>query len=340
MGETKKHALLSVFNKDGIVDFAQGLQALGFTIVSSGGTARTLKEADLPDIIDVAELTGFPPILDHRVVTLHPKIHGGILARDTTEHNAERAEYQIPRFDLVCVDVYPVWEALNKPDVNIDEVMEMTDIGGPTMLRAAAKNHPHIIVICNPDDRQMVLEKLQADGDLDSTLRRKLAAKVFLLTTQYDAAISKFLHGQDGQLMESIFLGPAQELAYAENRCQNPAHLFPVIGDDNPLAIHNFEVVSGDPSYISLADGHSMLDVLCLLAESFRANSSEPYIVVAGKHGNPCGASIDWCDARTAIYKALMGNPLSVMGGEVITNFQIADLVMQVQFLPRAQINT
>ena len=147
MAEKQKRALISVFDKEGIEKFAQGLQELGFMIVSSGGTHEYLIEHGVAGVMDVQDLTGMPPILDHRVVTLHPKIYGGLLALNTPEHNAELDHYGITRFDLVCVDVYPVWEALADPQVSMDKVVSLTDIGGPAMLRAAAKNHQNVIVI-------------------------------------------------------------------------------------------------------------------------------------------------------------------------------------------------
>ena len=188
---TIKRALISVHDKKGIDVFARGLQDLGWKIVSSGGTAKFLAEQNI-EVTDVAFITGVPPILDHRVVTLHPKIHGGILAEQTPEHELALEQYGIPRFNLVCVGVYPVWEALADPYGGIAKVVELTDIGGPAMLRAAAKNHQNVIVICEPDDRQRILTELQAHGDIDIHLRRQLAQKVFSFTSEYDKAIANF----------------------------------------------------------------------------------------------------------------------------------------------------
>ena len=232
-----KRALFSVYDKAGIEQFVQGLQALGFMIVSSGGTYKHLNEHKIQGVLDVKDITGMPPILGHRVVTLHPKVYGGILALDTPEHNAELEHYGIPRFGLVCVDVYPFWEALADPQVNMDKAAELIDIGGPSMLRAAAKNCKNVIVICDPTDRQRVLDELQAHGEVSIEMRLELAQKVFDLTAKYDAAIRKFYAAQNGQTVDSIFLGPAIPLAYAENRDQNPAHLLPRETTD-PLAMH------------------------------------------------------------------------------------------------------
>lgn len=192
MSAQSKYALLSVFDKNGIAEFAQGLIDVGFLLISSGGTAKHLAEKGLP-VTDVAEITGYPAIIGHRVVTLHPAIHGGILALDTPEHQADLDQYQINRISLVCVDLYPVADAIAKEGATIASVMEMTDIGGPTLLRGAAKNHEQTIVVCDPVDRRWVVEEIRKYGNLDSRQRQGLAKKVFALTSAYDAAIHQFL---------------------------------------------------------------------------------------------------------------------------------------------------
>ncbi len=335
----KRRALISVFYKEGIEEFAAGLEKLGFDIISSGGTARHLKEKGVR-VMDVMALTGLPPILSHRVVTLHPKIHGGILAKQTPEHEKELERYGIPRFHLICVDLYPVWEALAKENATIESVMESTDIGGPAMLRAAAKNHDNgVVVICDPFDRQRVLEELQKQGEVSEKLRLELAAKVFGLMARYDASIWQFLAAQRGEEVLSLFLQHVSQLAYAENRSQNPADLFALPGDD-PLAMTKFNVISGKPSYISMADGSRILEVLCFIAETFRQwKGKVPHIVVAGKHGNPCGAAIGWQNKFEVIRRALLGDPLAVMGGEVITNFEIDYNLAQTLFETGTGIN-
>jgi len=332
-----RRALISVYNKAGIEQFAQGLQALGFIVVSSGGTHKYLTEHGVNGVLDVRSITGMPPILGHRVVTLHPKIHGGILALDTAEHNAEREQYGIPRFDLVCVDVYPVWEAIADPAANMDKVVELTDIGGPAMLRAAAKNHQNVIVICDPAGRTLVLTALQKQGEVSGGMRRRLAQKVFSLTAKYDAAIRKFYAAQNGEKVEAIFMDSAISLAYAENRCQNPADLFSIATND-PLAMSRFYQMSGDPSYITIADASQITNILRFLAEAFRRwKGRVPFIVIAGKHGNPCGAGIDWNDSLVALNKALYGDSVAIMGGEVVTNFPITDALGQALMSPAGQ---
>jgi phosphoribosylaminoimidazolecarboxamide formyltransferase / IMP cyclohydrolase len=320
--EAVRMALLSVFHKQGLEDFAKGLVDLGFLLVSSGGTAKYLKEKGF-EVTDVAEITGYPSIVGHRVVTLHPKIHAGILALDNAEHQADLDKYGIHRFDVVCVDLYPVVQAIAKDGASVESVMEMTDIGGPTLIRGAAKNHQNVIVVCDPADREWVIQELKTHDDLSPAQRCMLAEKVFDTMAGYDDAIRKFLSAQNGRTVDTVALYRGVELAYAENRCQNPAHLFSS-GDDDPLAPSRFEWVSGTPSYISMADAAQIMEVLCLMAESFRRSYGKaPYIVVAGKHGNPCGAAISHDNPLEAINKALMGDAVAIMGGEVVTNFSI-----------------
>jgi phosphoribosylaminoimidazolecarboxamide formyltransferase/IMP cyclohydrolase len=191
----KKNALLSVSAKEGITDFARGLISLGYSLISSGGTAKHLQKDGL-EVVDIASITGFPAMLGHRVVTLHPNIHGGILALDTPEHKADLAKYKINRIHLVCVDLYHVQEAIAKEGATVESVMEEVDIGGPTLIRGAAKNHERVIVICDPNDRDWVLETLKLRGDLHLGQRRALAEKVFKTMADYDASIEKFMFFQ------------------------------------------------------------------------------------------------------------------------------------------------
>lgn len=332
----KKRALLSVYHKKGILEFAIGLQILGYEIVSSGGTAKYLKSMGMSNIVDVADITGFPAILDHRVVTLHPKIHGGILAKNSEEHDNERRQYDIPRFNIVCVDLCPVQDGIGGDNPTIELVMNLTDIGGPTMIRGAAKNHNNgVTVICDPEDRERVLKELRCYGRVTPRLNEELAQKVFDVMAKYDAAIRDFLANEAGDFVDTIFLGPGKELAYAENRDANPAYIHAIEGKDDPLATHKLEVVSGEPSYISIADTNQLIDILSRLAEAFRkSKGNAPYIVIAGKHGNPCGAAIDWDDPANAIRKALNGNSVAVMGGEVVTNFPITDNLAEELYEP------
>lgn len=189
-----KQALLSVSDKTSIVDFARELHALGVTLLSTGGTAKLLADAGLP-VTEVADYTGFPEMLDGRVKTLHPKVHGGILARrDLPEHMAALAEHDIPTIDLLVVNLYPFQQTVAKDDCTLPDAIENIDIGGPTMLRSAAKNHRDVTVIVDPADYAPVLEEMRANGNqvgYDTNFR--LATKVFAHTAQYDGAITNYL---------------------------------------------------------------------------------------------------------------------------------------------------
>ncbi len=187
-------ALLSVTDKSGLVEFAQGLSLLGVSLISTGGTAATLRQGGL-EVTDVAEVTGFPEMLDGRVKTLHPRIHGGILARrDDPNHRAQLAEHHIAPIDLVCVNLYAFEATVAKPGCTFDEAIENIDIGGPCLIRAAAKNQSGVAVVTDPGDYDAILEEMKSnDGSLSEATRRKLAAKAFRLTNRYDGAIADYL---------------------------------------------------------------------------------------------------------------------------------------------------
>src|SRR5215475_14491302 len=189
-----RRALISVHDKTGIVDFARDLAKRGIEILSTGGTARLLREAGI-SVRDVAEVTGFPEMLDGRVKTLHPRIHGGILARrDVAEHLTTLEQHGIPPIDLVVVSLYPFQATVARPDVTLAEAIEQIDVGGPTMIRAAAKNHASVAVVTDPSQYQPVLDELQATGGvLGDDTRARLAREAFRRTAAYDAAISSYL---------------------------------------------------------------------------------------------------------------------------------------------------
>jgi phosphoribosylaminoimidazolecarboxamide formyltransferase/IMP cyclohydrolase len=191
----KKRALISVSNKAGIVDFARGIAELGFELISTGGTYKALAEANIP-VKYVSEITGFPEILDGRVKTLHPLIHGGILAMDTPEHKKQMAENGISFIDLVVVNLYPFRETIAKPGVTFAEAIENIDIGGPTMVRAAAKNHERVVIVVNPESYKEVLSALRKEGALSADMRRRLAAEAFAHTAEYDRLITEYLKSQ------------------------------------------------------------------------------------------------------------------------------------------------
>ena len=187
-------ALLSVSDKTGLATFAKELHDLGVELLSTGGTSKALRDAGLP-VIDVSEHTGAPELFDGRVKTLHPKVHGGLLyRRDDKEHLAQAKQNEIPPIDLVVVNLYPFEETIKKPDVTLEEAIENIDIGGPSMLRSAAKNHSHVTVVVDPSDYGRVIEEMKENsGETTKGLREQLAVKVFLRTSQYDSAITNYL---------------------------------------------------------------------------------------------------------------------------------------------------
>ncbi|MEE8471335.1 MAG: bifunctional phosphoribosylaminoimidazolecarboxamide formyltransferase/IMP cyclohydrolase, partial [Dehalococcoidia bacterium] len=217
-------AILSVSDKTGLVDFARGLQDAGFEVFSTGGTKRTLVDAGLA-VRSVSELTGFPEILDGRVKTLHPAVHGGILAkRSLPDHLAQLDENQIGPIDLVAVNLYPFRETVAKPGVSLDEALENIDIGGPTMIRAAAKNFPDVVVVVDPADYVSVVQQLR-DGGVQSGTRKKLAQKAFQHVAAYDSAIAQYLRREEEGFAEelTIALKKKYDLRYGENPHQNAA---------------------------------------------------------------------------------------------------------------------
>lgn len=321
----KFRVLVSVSDKGNLFPFINGLRELGYEFISTGGTAKFLRGCDVA-VTDVSEVTGFQECFEGRVKTLHPKVHGGLLyRRHVPEDVAKAAELGILPIDIVVVNLYPFQATIAKPDIAFDDAIEKIDIGGPAMIRAAAKNHRDVIVVCDPADYDWILRELKKTGDLSKEHRLALAQKVFKLMSNYDGAIDTYLSEQSGQITEHLHMENGHELAYAENRCQNPAFIFSG-GGNNPLAISKFQVVAGQPSFIAMADASRLVDVMCLMAESFRRSFGKtPYIVIVGKHGNPCGASIDWDYPERAIIKALKGDSVAVMGGELISNFPIDD---------------
>ena len=295
-------ALLSVYDKTGIVDLARSLYGLGVELVSSGGTATAIAEAGIP-VVDVAEHTGYPAMLGHRVVTLHPKIHGGILAdRDDPSHVADLERYEIPTIDLVVVNLYPF---------SSDPSVELIDIGGPAMVRAAAKNHAHVGVVVDPADYDEVLAEIREAGALSPALRRRLARTAFATTASYDAQIVDWLDSLDDadELPETVHLSAtkAQALRYGENPHQLGARY--TFGDscwDSAVQHGGKEM-----SYLNVYDA----DAAWRLAWSL---GDDPAAVVI-KHANPCGAAValDISDAYRLAHEC---DPVSAYGGIVAIN--------------------
>jgi phosphoribosylaminoimidazolecarboxamide formyltransferase / IMP cyclohydrolase len=300
-------ALLSVYDKSGIVDFARSLHGLGWNLVSSGGTARAIAEAGI-DVTDVAELTGLPAILGHRVVTLHPKIHGGILADPTdAEHLADMEHHGIDPIDLVVVNLYPF---------SSDPGIELIDIGGPAMVRAAAKNHAHVGVVVDPADYEPVLEALRADGSLGDALRRRLARTAFAHTASYDAAIVTWFDettpSDDAatSLPPSIHLALelAQPLRYGENPHQHGARYRQAGATSwwDSMTQHGGKELS----YLNVFD----TEAAWRLVHRFE----DPACVIV-KHANPCGVAVA-ADVTEAYVRANACDPVSAFGGIVATN--------------------
>jgi phosphoribosylaminoimidazolecarboxamide formyltransferase/IMP cyclohydrolase len=270
-----QRALISVSDKTGLVDFSQALASLGVEIISTGGTARALKEAGIP-VIEISQYTGFPEMMDGRVKTLHPKVHGGLLyIRGNADHEAAAAQHGIQPIDLVVVNLYPFEKTVAKPGVQLHEAIENIDIGGPSMLRSAAKNHASVTVIVDPADYAPVLAELQANnGATTPELRAKLAVKVFATTSRYDGAIAAFLGKTDGMPETfNISLPKAQSLRYGENPHQKAA----LYGDFGKY----FQQLHGkELSYNNILD---------LTAASALAGEFEEPTVAIIKHTNPCG---------------------------------------------------
>jgi phosphoribosylaminoimidazolecarboxamide formyltransferase/IMP cyclohydrolase len=308
-----RRALISVFDKTGVVEFARGLSEMGVEILSSGGTATAIEKAGVK-VRRLQEWTGFPEMLGHRVVTLHPKVHGGILAlRDDPAHQADMKKYGIEPIDLVCVSLYPFEEAVAKPGATMADAVEMIDIGGPTMVRGAAKNHKHVAVVTDRSQYNLVLDEMRANGGRVSLeLRRKLALQAFCLTASYDSAISSYLAAQQGEsLPERISLSyrKACDLRYGENPHQKAA--FYVGPDADEPCIARARLLGGkEISYNNYFDANGALE----LVKEF----SEPAVAII-KHANPSGCAVDG-DLVEAYRKAYFGDVNAAMGGIIAVN--------------------
>lgn len=311
----KKRALISVSDKTGIVELARELEQLGFEIISTGGTAKALIEAGIA-VINVSDVTDFPECLDGRVKTLHPKIHGGILAvRDNPDHMEQLEKLGIHTIDLVVINLYPFRQTILKEDVKLEEAIENIDIGGPAMLRAAAKNYQDVAVVVDPKDYSLVLDQMKK-GEVSQKTKFKLAAKVFEHTAHYDSLIAQYLREQSGssdfpQLLTTTY-EKHQEMRYGENPHQKAVfyrEILPVAGSlPTALQLHGKEL-----SFNNINDTNGALD---LLREFDRPT------VVAVKHANPCGVgSAD--NIFEAYQKAYEADPVSIFGGIVVANREI-----------------
>ncbi|WP_066186300.1 MULTISPECIES: bifunctional phosphoribosylaminoimidazolecarboxamide formyltransferase/IMP cyclohydrolase [Gracilibacillus] len=310
----KKRALLSVSDKSNLVPFAEGLDKLGYELISTGGTLRALQEAGLPAKA-VSEITHFDEILDGRVKTLHPFIHAGLLARrDEESHLQQLAERDIAPIDIVVVNLYPFKETIAKPDVTEEDAIENIDIGGPTMLRAASKNFRDVTVVVDPTDYDAVLASLEGEGSLE--FRKTLAAKVFRHTANYDAMIANYFvditEEQDPETFTQTF-EKVQSLRYGENPHQEAA--FYKEGNVSGASIANAEQLHGkELSYNNIQDANAALEIVLEFEEQPAA--------VAVKHMNPCGVGIG-DNLSDAFQKAYDADPVSIFGGIVALNREV-----------------
>lgn len=307
----KKRALISVSDKSGIVDFASRLVGFGYEIISTGGTLKVLKEAGL-DAIDISSITGFPECLDGRVKTLHPNVHAGLLAmRDNAEHMAFLEKMNINTIDIVVVNLYPFKATVSKPNVDLQTAIENIDIGGPTMLRSAAKNYQDVAVVVDPADYAKVLTELE-EGEIKKETKFYLMYKVYQHTSYYDTLIANYLRSKLGIEFPDQFtmaFDKAQDMRYGENPHQKAVfykEAFDVKGSlATAVQLHGKEL-----SYNNINDTNGALDLL--------REFDEPTIV-AVKHANPCGvATAD--TISEAFYKANAADPTSIFGGIVAAN--------------------
>jgi phosphoribosylaminoimidazolecarboxamide formyltransferase/IMP cyclohydrolase len=308
-------AIISVSDKSGVVDFARGLKDLGIDIYSTGGTKKTLESAGVKTH-SVSELTGFPEILDGRVKTLHPAVHGGLLARrDLPQHLSELTQNRIEPIDMVVVNLYPFVETVSKPGVSLDEALENIDIGGPSMLRSASKNFPSVLVIVDPGDYDTILQKLRR-GDVDSDYRKQLAQKAFQHVALYDTAISQYLNEQTFPEEMTLALKKARSLRYGENPHQQAAFYVEQNVRQSQDGFASLEQLSGpEISFNNLLDLDAAFNVL--------SDFTAPTIAIM-KHTNPCGLA-SHNDLAEAYQRALAGDPVAAFGGIVASN-QILDL--------------
>jgi phosphoribosylaminoimidazolecarboxamide formyltransferase/IMP cyclohydrolase len=316
-------ALLSVYDKSGAAAFGNGLADRGWTVVSTGGTARVLKDAGVA-VVGVSELTGFPEILEGRVKTLHPKVHAGLLARRTVASDQqELEELGIAPIDLVAVNLYPFRETIARPSTTLAQALAQVDIGGPTMLRAAAKNHDFVWPVCDPGDYEEVLAAIDT-GEQATELRRRLAAKVFLHTANYDAAIARYLDTQTRpsaapELAAEVLcsLARVQELRYGENPDQAAA--FYRDGSARPWGIPGLAQLQGkELSYNNILD----IDGALGAAAPFLSGASAACVIV--KHTTPCGLAIGRTVAES-FERARACDPISAFGSTIVFNQPVTE---------------
>ncbi len=306
-------AIISVSDKAGVTDFARGLSQAGFEVFSTGGTKKAISEAGVP-VKSISDITGFPEILDGRVKTLHPMVHGGILARrDLPAHMTELARNKIETIDLVAVNLYPFVQTVTREDVTLEDALENIDIGGPTLLRASAKNFPGVIVVVDPADYQPVLEKLRAGG-LEMADRKRLAQKAFQHVAVYDTAISQYLREDADGLPEEMTVAIRKRygLRYGENPHQQAAfYAEQSVGEKKPTGITWAEQLGGkELSFNNILDADAAWGAV--------TDFAAPTVAVI-KHTNPCGLATH-SDIAEAYRRAFSGDEVAAFGGIVASN--------------------
>ncbi len=313
-------ALVSVSDKAGLVPFVNSLVSLGWEIIATGGTMKLLQDNGIK-VINISEVTGFPEICDGRVKTLHPKVHGGLLARrDDESHLKALKDNDIEFIDMVCVNLYPFRQTIAKPGVSMADAIENIDIGGPSMLRSAAKNYKDVTVVCDPSDYNLIIDEIKAHGNTTLDTRLKLSAKAYTHTAEYDMCIANYMRKQ-AELNEKLFMefDLVQNLRYGENPHQQAK--FYRTADDLPYSLGCAKQLHGkELSYNNIQDA----DAALALVREFNV----PFCVGL-KHMNPCGAAIgkDVVDAWTKAYEA---DKVSIFGGIVATNCEITLEVAQL----------
>ena len=351
-------ALISVSDKHGVVDFARALHGLGVKLLSTGGSAKLLRDAGVP-VTEVSDYTGFPEMLDGRVKTLHPKVHGGILGRrDLPEHLATMAAHDIPRIDLVVVNLYPFQQTIARHDCSIEDAIENIDIGGPTMVRAAAKNHGNeqggVGVVTDPQDYAGIVAELQASGgELSYRTRFALARKAFTHTARYDGVIANYLTSLDADNRPTTFperlqlaFDKVDTLRYGENPHQQAAFYRErdMSGEAVPGSISNYTQLQGkELSYNNIGDADAAWECV----KAFDSGDGLAACVIV-KHANPCGVAVA-ASAVEAYRKAFQTDPTSAFGGIIALNValdkaaaeaisgQFAEVIIAPEITPEAR---
>ncbi|MFO7773481.1 MAG: bifunctional phosphoribosylaminoimidazolecarboxamide formyltransferase/IMP cyclohydrolase [Dehalococcoidia bacterium] len=306
-------AIISVSDKSGVVAFAQGLRELGIEIFSTGGTRKSLEAAGI-EVHSISELTGFPEILDGRVKTLHPAVHGGILARrDLPQHLSELSQNHIAPLDMVVVNLYPFVETVSKADVALDEALENIDIGGPTMIRSAAKNFPSVLIVVDPRDYDAVLQSLR-QSNIDLEYRKRLAQKAFQHVATYDTAIAQYLNEEAFPEEMTIALRKERSLRYGENPHQQAVFYVEQNVKRRQDGLASLEQLGGpEISFNNLLDLDAALNLL--------SDFTDPTVAII-KHNNSCGLACH-DELAEAYRRALAGDPVAAFGGIVASNQDI-----------------